>query len=514
MKLFLILLSALTLQAQDISGERIRSHVKFLASDLLEGRGVGARGGDLATEYLASQLAVLGAKPAGVEGTYFQPFTMTGVTTDPATKLTATSTTGSSEFSFEKDFVGQTQTRQTAITFDSEIIFVGHGITAPEYGWDDYGTTDVKGKVVVLFTNEPPSTDPKFFGGPALTYYGRWTYKYEEATRRGAAAVLIIHTDETAGYGWEVVRNSWGKEDPQSLTGTLGMAGWLTRDAATRLLALSGRQIDELLTATNTRGFRAFPLNSKITGTLRSQFRAIPTRNVLGIIRGSDPFLSKEVVIYSAHWDHLGMEVKPSGDGIYNGATDNATGCAVLLEIATAWVQLEPKPKRSVMFLFTSAEESGLRGAEYYVAHPLVPLTDTALVLNFDSYFPIGRTSDMSLLGLERTTFQTLAQQVAARLNLTLAPESRPEQGLFFRSDHFPFAKQKVAGLSLKQGRTFLANAEARMAILTEYESKRYHQPGDEYQEDWDFSGMVDVARFGLALGQAAGSAPAKVHIE
>ena len=491
--------------AQDVSGERIRAHVRFLASDLLEGRGVGVRGGELATEYLAAQLAIAGAKPAGVNGTWFQPVPLVGVLTQPGSQLHA----GKLEFNMLTEFVGSALTQTPEQTIDADAVFVGHGITAPEFGWDDYAGIDVKGKVVVLFTNEPASDDPAFFGGRALTYYGRWTYKYEQALRRGAAAALILHTPATAGYGWEVVRNSWGREDfaVKRAGEALEFAGWLSQEAAEKLALAAGKPLPELLRLADTRGFKAFPLGLKIGGKIQSKIRDIGTRNVAGVVRGSDASVAGETVIYSAHWDHLGSTPSPSGDGIYNGAVDNATGCAMLLEMARAWAEAKVKPRRSATFIFMAAEESGLRGAEYYVSKPLTPLAKTSLVLNFDSFYPFGRLKDVVLTGAERTTFWPRIQEIARRFDLTIAADARPEQGSFFRSDHFPFAKAGTPAFSVNGGATFLANEAAGAAKLKEYGARNYHQPSDEYQDDWDFSNMEYLSRFGVALGTEAANA-------
>lgn len=498
--------------AQEISGERIRAHVKFLASDLLEGRGVGVRGGELATEYLAAQLAIAGAKPAGVNGTWFQPVPLVGVQTQPdGARVRA----GSQELKWLVDVVGSAQTQVAAQEFDAEAVFVGHGITAPEFGWDDYaGGVDVKGKVVVLFTNEPPSEDPAFFGGRALTYYGRWTYKYEQALRRGAIGAVILHTTPTAGYGWEVVRNSWGREDfaVKREGEALAFAGWFSEEAGGRLAAEAGKTLEELLRMADTRGFQAMPLGLRIGGKLESKIREIGTRNVAGIVRGSDEGVDGETVIYSAHWDHLGRAAQPQADPIYNGAVDNATGCAMLLEMARAWAEAKVKPRRSALFVFMAAEESGLRGAEYYVSKPLMPLARTSLVLNFDSFYPFGRMKDVVLVGAERTTFWPQIQDIAARFELTIAPDPRPEQGSFFRSDHFPFAKAGTPAFSVNGGATFVANAEESLAKLKEYGVRNYHQPSDEYRDDWDFSNMEYLAQFGVALGQTAANADALIR--
>ncbi len=338
-------------QSEPLSGARIRAHVRFLASDLLEGRGVGTRGGQLATEYIATQFALAGLQPGGDHGTYFQQVPLVGVTTGEGATLAAAAKRKTEPFRWLEDFVANSQTQQPETRFDAEAIFVGHGIVAPEFHWDDFKGVDVRGKVLVLFTNEPASNDPRFFGGRALTYYGRWTYKYEEAQRKGALGCLIIHTRPTAGYGWEVVRNSWGREQPFVTVApgepTLAIAGWLAKDAGERLLQMSGHDVDELLSASDSRDFRPIPLGVRIRGYLPSRIRALDTRNVAGVVPGSDPKLQSEAVLFTAHWDHLGIGTPVNGDAIYNGAVDNATGCGVLLELARAWAGLPEKPRRS-----------------------------------------------------------------------------------------------------------------------------------------------------------------------
>lgn len=502
----LALVCALTAlaQLQEITGERIRAQVKFLASDLLEGRGVGTRGEALATEYLASQLAIIGAKPAGVDGTYIQPVPLVGAETKPGAELTFLGSGKPLALKWESEFVGVTQRQKPMVDFEADAIFVGHGIAAPEFKWDDYKGTDVRGKVVVLFTNEPPSQDENFFGGRALTYYGRWTYKYEEAMRRGAAACIIVHTTPTAGYGWDVVSSSWGKEDPQVRLGDgeqgLGFAGWISQDAATRLFAGSGKTVDQMLELANSPSFNPIPLGVKIRGHLPTAVRQINSRNVAGIIAGSDR--ADEVVIFTAHWDHLGIGKPVDGDAIYNGAVDNATGCAMVLEIARAWAALPHKPRRSAMFLFVTAEEGGLRGSEYYGKHPLLPAAKTALDLNFDAFEPFGITKDITMTGAEKTSVWPTVQDVAKRFRYEIKPDPRPEQGSYFRSDHFSLAKAGIPAFSVHGGNEFWGKPEGfGDRMFAEFNSKHYHQPSDEYHDDWDMAGMEQLARFGFTLG-------------
>jgi Predicted aminopeptidases len=510
--LFLSLAALAPAAAQEIDAERIRAHTRFLASDLLEGRGVGSRGELLATEYLATQLALAGVKPAGDMGTFFQRVPLVGVETQPTATLSATGKTGSLSYKWLEDFVGVTQQQNPNAAFDAEAVFVGHGISAPEFGWDDYKGIDVTGKVVVLFTNEPPSTDPNFFGGRALTYYGRWTYKYEQAIRKGAVACLIIHTTPTAGYGWDVVRSSWGREDFQVKAEgpQLAFAGWISTEGGERLAKLAGKTLDELLRAADSRGFKAFPLGIRIKGSIPSKIRQIDTRNVVGKIPGSNDTLKDEAVIFSAHWDHLGVGRPVNGDAIYNGAVDNATGCAIVLEIARAWASLEHKPKRSALFLFVTAEESGLRGSEYYARKPVVSAGKTALAVNFDAFYPFGRTRDVVVNGAERTTVWPIVQNAAKRLRLEITPDPRPEQGTYYRSDHFSFAKAGIPAFSVSMGTQFEGKpTDFGNTVFQEYNSKNYHQPSDEYREEWDFSGLEEIARFGFLIGADAAALPA-----
>lgn len=501
-KLWLVLAVAAFAQPADISGERIRAHVKFLASDLLEGRGVGARGGDIATEYIAAQFALAGAKPAGDAGTYFQNLTLVGV--EP--RASSTLKIGDAQLKWLDDFVGVTLQQKTDAAFDGEAVFVGHGIVAPEYQWDDYAGADVRGKVVVLFTNEPPSDDPKFFTGPALTYYGRWTYKYEEAARHGAAAAIIIHTTPTASYGWEVVRSSWGREDQQVKLAPgeqqLAFAGWVTKEAGEKLAARLGHSVDELLKMADTKGFRAMALPMKISGRAPAKVREIQTRNVVAKIEGSDPKMKDEAVIFSAHWDHLGIGDPVNGDSIYNGAADNATGCGMIMEIARAWANLAEKPKRSGIFLAVTAEEAGLRGSEYYGQHPVVPAGKTAVDINLDMFQPYGRARDVNVTGAERTTVYPVIEDAARRFGLTITPDPRPAAGVYYRSDHFSLARVGIPAFSIDQGVDLMGKpAGTGKKLFDDFEDKHYHQPSDEYRDDWDFSGMEHYARFAMTIG-------------
>ena len=494
-------------QMAEVSGERIRAHVKFLSSDLLEGRAPGSRGGDLATDYIATQFALVGAKPAGDNGTYFQKFELVGVAPQATTQLTATPPTGAAiHFRWLDDFVGVTQRQITNAAFDAPAIFVGHGIVAPEYNWDDYKGVDVKGKVVVMFTGEPPSEDPKFFTGKALTYYGRWTYKFEEATRHGAVAALIIHTEPTASYGWQTVRGSWGGEDQQVALQpneyALMFAGWVTKDMGDRLGASIGMSADQMLATADQRGFQAKAMPVQFKSTAPAMVRKVNTANVVARVEGSDPKLKDEAVVFSAHWDHLGVGEAVNGDPIYNGAADNGTGTGMLIEMAGAWAELPQKPKRSVIFVAVGAEEQGLLGSYFWGQHPSIPAGKVAAAFNFDMYLPFGRYKDVTVNGSERTTIYPIVENAAKRMNLAIIPDPRPSAGLFYRSDHFSFARVGIPSFSVENGENFVGKPDGfGKQAIKEFTDKRYHQPADEYKDDWDFAGMEQYAQFGLLIG-------------
>ncbi len=503
----------LAAQQMQVSGDKVRAHVKYLASDELQGRGVGTNGERLATRYIASQLKAEGVEPAGDNGTYFQRVPMVGATTLPSASLTVSGSGERISFAPVRDFVGTALSQKPDNDFNAEAVFVGHGISAPEFGWDDYKGQDFRGKVLVYFTNEPPSNDPNFFGGKALTYYGRWTYKFEEAARRGAVAAIIIHTTPTAGYGWGVVSGSWSRELPQ-LKLKLGesglkLAAWLSQDAGARLVAGTGKTLDQLLELANQKSFRPIPLGVRVQGHIPLKLREIESRNVVGRVAGSDPRLSSQAVVFSAHWDHLGVGVLVGGDKIYNGAVDNATGCGVVLEIARVWAELPRKPKRSALFLFVTAEEAGLLGSQYYGEHPEVPAGQTAVDLNYDALYPFGKTRDVSVTGAERTTLWPLVERDAARMNLEIETDPEPGQGHYYRSDHFSFARLGIPAFSIAQGTSYIGKpADFGKAVFEEYNAKHYHQPSDEYHDDWDFAGMQQMADFGFALGLDIANAP------
>jgi Zn-dependent M28 family amino/carboxypeptidase len=500
--------------ASQIEENNLRAHVKFLADDLLEGRGPGSRGGMLASKYIAAQFEALGLEPACADRTYFQQVQMIGSRPDPSTRFVVKSGSSETEFKFGDDFVGGTDLEQTEIPLNSDIIFVGYGVNAPENNWDDYKGLDVRGKVLLMMVNDPPATpsEPNLFGGKALTYYGRWTYKYEEAARRGAAGVILIHTNDSAGYGWGVVRNSWGGERfglvPESNAPALKLKSWVTEDAARKIAQLGGKNLDQLRQSAASRSFKPVTLSAKVDMTLRTQVQRLTSPNVVAIYRGNDPTLKNEYVVYSGHWDHLGVRPDQSGDNIYNGAVDNATGIAGLIAIAKAFNSLAIKPRRSVLFIATTGEEQGLLGAEYYARHPLVPLQQTVANINLDSMNVLGATTDITPLGADRSTLGKYIDEVAKENNVTISPDARPEQGSFYRSDHFPFAKAGVPAVSLNSGTKFVGHQDKwGEEQFQDYNQHRYHQPSDEYSPNWNFGGMVQQTRLAFWIGLRVASA-------
>jgi Zn-dependent M28 family amino/carboxypeptidase len=493
--------------ASQIEENKLRSHVKYLADDLLEGRGPGSRGGMLAAKYIAAQFEALGLEPAAADRSFFQQVQMIGTRTDPSTKLVVKSD-AAAEFKFGDEFVAGTDLEQAEIPINSEIIFAGYGVSAPENNWDDYKGLDARGKVLMIMVNDPPATpsEPNLFGGKALTYYGRWTYKYEEAARRGAAGVILIHTDNSAGYGWNVVRNSWSGARfglaPEANTPSLKLKSWVTDETARKIAQLGGKDLDQLRQSAASRAFKPAPLGVRLDMTLRAQSQRMASPNVVAIYRGNDPTLKNEYVVYSAHWDHLGVRTDQPGDNIYNGAVDNATGVAGMIAIANAFNALGFKPRRSILFIATTAEEQGLLGAEYYASHPLVPIQQTVADINLDSMNALGVTTDISPLGAERSTLGKFVEEVAKENNVTVSPDPRPEQGSFYRSDHFPFAKAGVPAVSFNPGAKFVGHSDKwGEEQFQDYNQHRYHQPSDEYSPNWNFGGMVQQARLAFWIG-------------
>jgi Zn-dependent M28 family amino/carboxypeptidase len=499
-----------------VDPEKIRAQVKFLASDLLEGRGTGARGGDIAAEYIATQFALYGLQPAGDHGSYLQKVAMLGIATqDDSTFALLPNKGAPMNLRNRLDFVAMDETGKTVADVDAPIVWVGYGIDAPEFNWNDYKDVDVKGKVLLMLVNEPPSDDPKYFGGKALTYYGRWTYKYEQAARMGAAGVLLIHKTDMASYGWNVVRNSWSgeraylRDDPAP---KLQVASWIQFDVAAKLASACGMSLDSMMAAAQTPGFKAVPLPASLKARIVSTVRPFESSNVIARREGSDPKLKNEAIIYSAHYDHLGIVPGMAGDNIYNGAQDNATGVGILLEIARAFAEGPQSPKRSVYFASVTAEEQGLRGSEYLGLHPPIPARDISLDLNYDDVPPLGVPEQVNVSGAERTTFYPTVERTAKEFGLAIVPDSQPGAGHFYRSDHFSFARAGVPAFSIDEGDKYAGHdAEWGKQQARDYVAKHYHQPSDEYRPDMDFRGDAVMAQFGIALGWQAANQPENV---
>jgi len=495
---------------ETISPEHIRWHVRFLSHDLLEGRGTGQRGGDIAAEYIATQFAEYGLKPAGDHGTYMQKVPLVGITTLPETQFSLIPKQGETmNLKPLDEYVAFDQTQRAQSEVDAPIVFVGYGIEAPEYNWDDYKGTDVRGKVLLMLVNEPPSNDPAFFKGNALTYYGRWTYKYEEAARKGAVGVILIHQTEMASYPWEVVRNSnSGEKAALKLEGpALKVASWIHYDVASRLARASGMNLDKMLQDAQSRNFHPVEMGARLKAHMVSKVRNFESNNVLAILPGSDRKVADEAVLYTAHYDHFGIRPDMPGDNIFNGAQDNATGCGILLELARAYGAGSGRPRRSILFAAVTAEEQGLLGSEYLGKHPPVPAGKITLDLNYDDVKPLGAPEEVEVSGAERTTFYPEVQAMAKEFRLAIRPDARPEAGHFYRSDHFSLARVGVPSFSINEGMKYKGHPESwGIEQEREYVEKHYHQPSDEYHPEMDFTGDSAMARFGFALGWEAAS--------
>jgi Zn-dependent M28 family amino/carboxypeptidase len=497
---------------ETITPEHIRWHVRYLSHDLLEGRGTGQRGGDIAAEYIATQFAEYGLKPAGDHGTYMQKVPLVGITTLPETTFSLVPKQGEAmNLKPLDEYVAFDQTQQAQSDVDADVVFVGYGIEAPEYGWDDYKGLDVRGKVLLMLVNEPPSNDPKFFKGKALTYYGRWTYKYEEAASKGAVGVILVHQAQMASYPWEVVRNSnSGEKSYLKLEGpALKVASWVHLDVATRLAAASGMNLDKMMADAQTREFHPVSLGARLKAHMVSKVRNFESNNVLAILPGADRKLADEAVIYTAHYDHFGIRPNMPGDNIFNGAQDNATGCGILLELARAYGTAALRPRRSILFAAVTAEEQGLLGSEYLGKHPPVPAGKIALDLNYDDVKPLGAPEEVQVAGAERTTFYPVVEATAKEFRLAIRPDALPEAGHFYRSDHFSLARVGIPSFSINEGMKYKGHTEAwGIEQERDYVEKHYHQPSDEYHPEMDFTGDSAMARFGFALGWEAASLP------
>ncbi|WP_223621496.1 M28 family metallopeptidase [Lysobacter sp. ESA13C] len=494
-----------------INAADFAQHVKVLASDEFEGRAPGSAGEEKTVQYLEAQFKRLGLKP-GNGDSYFQTVPMVETTADEATSLKLEVKGQPRELKFGSDMVVGTRTGQAEVKLDaSDLVFVGYGVNAPEQKWNDYAGVDVKGKTVVILVNDPGfhSQDATLFEGRRMTYYGRWTYKFEEAARQGAAAALIVHDDAGASYGWEVVKNSWSgaqfdlpaKDDPEP---RLPVQGWITGDSARKLLGDLGQNLDELYKAAGKRGFKAIPLQAKASVDLKSKISEKSSRNVIARLDGAKR--PDEAIVYMAHWDHLGNhtgegghEGHGAGDGkaggtdtIYNGAIDNASGVAGILEIAEAFSKQTPPPDRSLLFVSVTLEESGLLGSKYYVAHPTVPLNKTVAVINLDAMPIIGKAKDFTVVGYGSSELEDILKTIADGQGRVLHAEATPQDGFYFRSDHFNFAKAGVPALYAKGGDDLLeGGTEAGQKAQVDYRDHRYHKPADQFDPNWKLDGVV-----------------------
>ena len=484
------------------------AHLRFLASDLLEGRAPATRGGRLATEYIAAQFQALGLQPMGANGSYFQPVALVGMTPQPT--LVWGKTGSMQELVYRDAFVAWAEKPEADVSADGDVVFVGYGIRAPESQWDDYKGQDLKGKILLMLVNDPGLVDSTVFLGKILTYYGRWTYKLEEAARQGAAGVILVHTAESATYPWDVVRGSWSVEQfklDQPRSPTLTFASWVTEGSARAALASAGFNLDSLSRAAARRDFRPVSTGLRASARVRSTLRHVQSENVVGRLPGREPRTAAQAVLITSHWDHKGIGPIVRGDSIYNGAEDNASGVAAMLGVAEAMAQASTRTWRSIVFIATTAEESGLLGSEAYVQQPLVPLAQTAAVLNMDVTNVRGLTRDISALGLDRSTLGAAFDYAARAESLTV--QTQPDlRGSFFRSDHFPFARAGVPSLSLEPGVDFVGKprgwGEEQENL---YNEQRYHQPSDEYQSSFRFDGMAQQVRVTVRLARAIANA-------
>ena len=511
--------SAATVSAQNgaapagITPREIDAHLQFLSSDLLEGRAPATRGGQLAEQYIASQLKVFGVDPGVGDSSYLQRVPIDVVKADPKTVRVTASGKANANLRFTDDVVVWPGSATDASSARGELVFVGYGATAPEYKWDDFKGTDVRGKILLVLVNDPPApaSEPNLFGGKAMTYYGRWTYKFEEAERRGAAGMLIVHTTEAASYPWQVVVNSWSTEqrllarDP-ALPPPLGVRGWITDSAATALLAQAGLNMAQLRKQAESRSFRPVSTGIMIDASMRNTLQHLSANNVVGVVRGIDPKLRDEYVAYSAHWDHFGIGPKVNGDSIYNGAVDNASGVASVLTIAHAAAE-GVKPRRSQLFVFVTAEEAGLLGSAYFAQHPTVPASKIVADLNMDVVTLEGRVKDLNVMGDNKSSIGPLLARLVAPQGVTLAPDAHPEAGHFYRSDHFSFAKAGIPAVSIGGGVDYVGRpAGWGLKASEDYTANHYHQPSDEYRPDFDLRGAAELSEIVYKLGITIGN--------
>jgi Zn-dependent M28 family amino/carboxypeptidase len=498
--------AAAELASKAITADVLRDHVTKVSSDDFEGRGPTTRGDLKMRAYLVDQLKAMGYEPGGEGGAWDQPFDLVGVTA--AMPASWTFTRGGKSFAakwYEQYIAGSGVQAGSGAIKNAEVVFVGYGIQAPEYGWDDFKGVDLKGKVLLMLNNDP-DWDPALFAGTTRLYYGRWDYKYESAARQGAAGAIIIHTTPSAGYPFQVVQTSWSGQQfslPDEGQPRIQVKGWMTEDAARSLVALAGKDLAALVESARHKEFAPVALGIKTSMSFTNKVTHGQTANVFGVLRGSDPALAQELVVYSAHHDHLGIG-KPdaTGDKIYNGALDNGAGCAQVLAIARAYKALPVAPRRSVMILFVAGEEQGLLGSKYFATHPTVPIGKVAVDLNFDGGNIWGKTRDVTYVGKGKTTVDPVLAALAARQGRTVKPDQFPDRGSFYRSDQFSFAKVGVPGVYLGSGTDFIGRPAGWGREQHEaFERKSYHQPSDQITPDWNFDGMIENAQLGFELG-------------
>ena len=497
-----------------ITAAEIDAHLRFLASDLLEGRAPATRGGQLAAEYIAAELRESGIAP-GVNGSYFQNVPIDIVGAERATIHVSTAGKAPATLRYPDDVVMWAGSAADSSAMRGEMVFVGYGVSAPENRWDDFKGMDLKGKVLLILVNDPPApaSEPALFGGKAMTYYGRWTYKFEEAERRGAAGALIIHTTERAGYPWHTVVGSWAKEQRMlprvaSRPAPLGMRGWITDSSASSLLAQAGLDLATLRAQAATREFKPVPTGITIDASFRNKVAHLQSENVVGLLPGRDATAKNEYVVYSAHWDHLGIGPVVNGDSIYNGAEDNASGVADVLAVARA-AATGTAPKRSLLFVFVTAEESGLLGSEWFGQHPTVPKRQIVANINVDGGNVLGRTRDLTVLGDTKSSLGPMIAAMVKPMGMRLSPDEHPERGAFYRSDHFSFAKVGIPSVSIGAGNDYLDHpAGWGSAQEQDYTDHRYHQPSDQYDAKFDLSGATQLSQILLRLGLKLANEP------
>jgi Zn-dependent M28 family amino/carboxypeptidase len=497
-----------------ITEQALRGHIRFLADDLLEGRGPGSRGDELARAYIAAQFESLGLKPVLSNNSWMQPVPLVGITAHVPATLNFQNAGKSLELKRHDDYVFASGKPQKQVTVkDAEIVFVGYGIQAPEYQWDDFKGIDLRGKVLLMMNNDP-ADDPKLFEGKRRLYYGRWDYKYASAARQGAAGAIIIHTAPSAGYPFQVVQTSWSGEEfelAESSGPRVEMRGWLTEDASKRLVSLAGKDLDQLRAAAEKRDFQPVPLGVKLSLDMTCDVRKQQTANVLGLLPGSDPKLSDQTVVFMAHHDHLGLakERTASGDNIYNGAIDNASGAGALLAIARACASLPKRPARSILFAAVGAEEQGLLGSLYFAEHPPIAAGNLAAVVNIDGLNIIGPTKDVNVIGLGKSSMDELVDGIARWQDRVVTPDSFPDRGYYYRSDQFSLAKVGVPGVYLHSGVNVIGQPEGwGKKQLEEWTEKKYHQPSDEYDPAWDLRGAVQDVHLLYHVGLLAAQRP------